>query len=135
VEGPWRGCFATSAVSERVRYELDWSSACGFGPFAYHRGGRDRGKLPGAGTILRCGRERSVEGLTTAASLLLAAAVGICVALSRWVIAIGATVLVLIVLRAVSRIERWFVERRRQIEELSLTMHGLVVNRSECMWS
>ena len=60
----------------------------------------------GAGTILRRGSGGGVEGLTTAASLLLAAAVGICVALSLWVAAVGATVLALIVLRAVSYVDR-----------------------------
>jgi putative Mg2+ transporter-C (MgtC) family protein len=68
----------------------------------------------GAGTILRRGADGSrvgVEGLTTAASLLLAAAVGICVALSLWVAAVGTTVLALIVLRALSGIERWLEEQ------------------------
>jgi putative Mg2+ transporter-C (MgtC) family protein len=71
----------------------------------------------GAGTILRRGPDRGVEGLTTAASLLLAASVGICVALSQWVAAVGTTALVLIVLRAVSSVERWFAERHRQTGE------------------
>ena len=54
----------------------------------------------GAGTIIRTHREASqVEGLTTAASLLLAATIGICVALSQWIVAIGLTLLVLLVLR------------------------------------
>jgi putative Mg2+ transporter-C (MgtC) family protein len=41
----------------------------------------------GAGTILRRGSGREIEGLTTAASLLLAAAVGVAVALSQLVLA------------------------------------------------
>lgn len=67
----------------------------------------------GAGTILRRGPRDGVEGLTTAASLLLAAAVGICVAMSLWVAAVGTTVLALIVLRAVSYVQRWLENRDR----------------------
>jgi putative Mg2+ transporter-C (MgtC) family protein len=70
----------------------------------------------GAGTILRRGREQGVEGLTTAASLLLAAAVGVCTSLSQWVVAIGTTILVLIVLRGVSRAECWLSEHRAKLE-------------------
>jgi putative Mg2+ transporter-C (MgtC) family protein len=59
----------------------------------------------GAGTIIRHG-ERRVEGLTTAASLLFSAGVGVCVALDRWVLAAGATVMVLIILRGLGLIEK-----------------------------
>jgi putative Mg2+ transporter-C (MgtC) family protein len=51
----------------------------------------------GAGTIIRQG-EGHVEGLTTAASLLFVAGVGICVALHQLVLAAGVTVLALLVL-------------------------------------
>jgi putative Mg2+ transporter-C (MgtC) family protein len=61
----------------------------------------------GAGTILRRGRERQVEGLTTAASLLIATGIGISVAMSHMVTAIGATVIALIVLRGVRLVEGW----------------------------
>src|SRR5215471_10533637 len=48
----------------------------------------------GAGTIIR--REgTTVEGLTTAATVLFTAAVGICVASRKFVLAVGATVLAL----------------------------------------
>jgi len=67
----------------------------------------------GAGTILRRDPDGGVEGLTTAASLLLAAAVGICVATSLWVAAVGTTILALIMLRAVSHVERWLEKRDR----------------------
>jgi putative Mg2+ transporter-C (MgtC) family protein len=54
----------------------------------------------GAGTIIRNQRDgNQVEGLTTAASLLLAAAIGISVALSQFVVAVGLTLLILCVLR------------------------------------
>jgi putative Mg2+ transporter-C (MgtC) family protein len=60
----------------------------------------------GAGTVLRRGSERQVEGLTTAASLLLVAAAGMSTALELWVLAVGVTVLALVVLRGVGLIER-----------------------------
>jgi len=66
----------------------------------------------GAGTIIRRSAPRQVEGLTTAASILFAAAVGVCVALSQLVLAVGVTVLVLITLRGVGfvqhRLEQWW---------------------------
>lgn len=52
----------------------------------------------GAGTILRNRGENKIEGLTTAASLLMAAALGVGVAMNQFVLAIGATVIVLLVL-------------------------------------
>lgn len=55
----------------------------------------------GAGTIIRQRGEGHVEGLTTAASILFASGVGVSIALSKWVLAIGGTVLVLITLRLI----------------------------------
>jgi putative Mg2+ transporter-C (MgtC) family protein len=60
----------------------------------------------GAGTIIRGASGEQVEGLTTAASLLLAAAIGISTALDLWVLAVGVTLLALIVLRGGSAVER-----------------------------
>ncbi|MGD1993260.1 MAG: MgtC/SapB family protein [Anaerolineae bacterium] len=65
----------------------------------------------GAGTIIvhrgdGANPARQVEGLTTAASILFAAAVGVSVALSQWVLAIGATLLVLITLRGLGFLQR-----------------------------
>lgn len=60
----------------------------------------------GAGTIIRSGAGRGVEGLTTAASLLLAAAVGIAVALSQFLLAAGATIIALVTLTGIQMIER-----------------------------
>ena len=59
----------------------------------------------GAGTIIRGGSDR-VKGLTTAASLLFVAAVGICVALSKLVLAVGVTIIALLTLRGVAYAER-----------------------------
>jgi putative Mg2+ transporter-C (MgtC) family protein len=66
----------------------------------------------GAGTIFRRSKSEQVEGLTTAAALLLCAALGICVAADRFVLAAGVTALALIVLRALSIIERRFEGRK-----------------------
>jgi putative Mg2+ transporter-C (MgtC) family protein len=67
----------------------------------------------GAGTIIRRSSTRQVEGLTTAASILFAAAVGVCAALSQLVLAGGVTALVLITLRGVGYVEQWLEQRRR----------------------
>ncbi len=61
----------------------------------------------GAGTIIRRQRgEEHVEGLTTAASLLMAAAIGAAVALTQTAVALGTTALVYVTLRALGGIER-----------------------------
>jgi putative Mg2+ transporter-C (MgtC) family protein len=63
----------------------------------------------GAGTIIRNHRDSGqVEGLTTAASLLLAAAIGISVALAQFVLALGLTILILLVLRVLGYVENRF---------------------------
>ena len=49
--------------------------------------------------------------LTTAASILFAAAVGVCVALSQLVLAVGVTVLVLVTLRGLGFVEHWLGQR------------------------
>ncbi|MFO1500305.1 MAG: MgtC/SapB family protein [Verrucomicrobiota bacterium] len=60
----------------------------------------------GAGTVI-FDRQRSVaQGLTTAASLLAVAPIGVAVAVHRYFLAAGATLIVLIVLRGVSRLEQ-----------------------------
>ena len=53
------------------------------------------------------------KGLTTAASILFAAAVGVCLALSQLVLAVGVTALVLVTLRGVGRAEKWLEQRWR----------------------
>ena len=60
----------------------------------------------GAGTIFRHPKKQHVEGITTAASLLFSGAIGICVALRQFVLAVAVTLLTLIVLRGVEFIER-----------------------------
>lgn len=69
----------------------------------------------GAGTIIfRSGKE-SVEGLTTAASILFAAAIGITVALNQFVMAAILTLMVIIILFALGYIERWIKKLRERI--------------------
>ncbi len=60
----------------------------------------------GAGTIIRRGSAERVKGLTTAASLLFVASVGICVALSKLILAVGVTVIALLTLRGVAYAEK-----------------------------
>jgi putative Mg2+ transporter-C (MgtC) family protein len=66
----------------------------------------------GAGTIIRNREEGDVAGLTTAASLLFAAAVGISVAMAQWVLAVGSTVLVLLTLRVLPVFESRFLRKK-----------------------
>lgn len=68
----------------------------------------------GGGAILREGA--NVRGLTTAASLWLAAAIGLAVGLRHWLGAVGVTILGLIVLWLVKYFEREALPRRRMLE-------------------
>mgnify|MGYP006290842599 CR=1 FL=1 len=67
----------------------------------------------GAGTIIQRGRSERIEGLTTGASLLFAAALGVCVAVDLFLLAVGSTALGLLVLLVLGRLEKW-LEKRRQ---------------------
>jgi putative Mg2+ transporter-C (MgtC) family protein len=57
----------------------------------------------GAGTIFRKRDGGTIEGLTTAASLLLVAAIGIVVALGQMLLAVLVTLVTLVMLRSVAR--------------------------------
>ncbi|MCS4233267.1 putative Mg2+ transporter-C (MgtC) family protein [Stenotrophomonas sp. BIGb0135] len=59
-----------------------------------------------AGTILRGTRDDQVSGLTTASSLIMSAAIGIAVGIGEYVIAIGVSILCLIVLAVFSRVAK-----------------------------
>lgn len=65
----------------------------------------------GAGTILQREREGRVEGLTTSASLLAVAAIGIAVALRLFVLAAATTGIILLVNRALNWFEIWLNKR------------------------
>lgn len=58
----------------------------------------------GAGTIIR-GEQGNVRGLTTAASLLFSAAIGVAVALNQFVLAVALTFLILIILGGLRLLE------------------------------
>lgn len=60
----------------------------------------------GAGAIFRRSGGNSVSGLTTAASLLMVAAIGISAGLHSYILAFGATALTMIVLLVLARFER-----------------------------
>jgi len=68
----------------------------------------------GAGTIIRQRSDGDVKGLTTAASLLFSSVIGITVALSQWVVAIGATFMALVILRLVPILERLLIRKKKQ---------------------
>ncbi len=71
----------------------------------------------GAGTIIRLDREERVEGLTTAASILFMSAIGITVALDLMYLAVGATLLVLIINRGVGILSKvWIGKGKRSIK-------------------
>lgn len=63
----------------------------------------------GAGTIFRDADRNVARGLTTAASMLVVAPIGVAVAAERYVLAAGTTALVFIVLRGLN----WFEIRAR----------------------
>lgn len=67
----------------------------------------------GAGTIFRKTASEQVQGLTTAASILLCAAVEISVALRQFALAVGVTLLALIVLRGLTSVETWMTKKKR----------------------
>lgn len=64
----------------------------------------------GAGTIIFKSQQESVEGLTTAASILFVSAIGITVALAQYAMAIILTVAVILILFALGFIEN-FISR------------------------
>ena len=65
----------------------------------------------GAGTIIQ--RKRDVHQLTTAASIWATAAIGMAAGVGAWLLAIGATILVWVVLAVIRRFEP---EKRRSAE-------------------
>jgi putative Mg2+ transporter-C (MgtC) family protein len=65
----------------------------------------------GAGTIIYHRSEKAIEGLTTAASILFAVGIGVCVGLLQFTLAIGVTILALITLRGLPRITQWLTDR------------------------
>jgi len=66
----------------------------------------------GAGAILKLTQEQQIHGLTTAAGIWLAAAVGIAVGVGRSGTAMLATVLAILILSAAGWIEQRYCQRR-----------------------
>lgn len=69
----------------------------------------------GAGTIIFRSGEKVVEGLTTAASILFAAAIGITVALDQFLMGSVLTLMVIVILFALGYIEGWIREYRERL--------------------
>ena len=61
----------------------------------------------GAGTIIRQKTADRVYGLTTAASILVVAGIGVCVALGQYILAIGVTGLVWVILKGLHNVEAY----------------------------
>lgn len=66
----------------------------------------------GTGTIFRRRDSEEVQGLTTAAALLMSSGIGVAVALRQFLLAVAVIVLVAIVLRLVGALERGLHEAR-----------------------
>lgn len=66
----------------------------------------------GAGTIILRQEKEQVEGLTTAAAILLAGAVGICVGMHLYILATGISILSLIVMSGLRFVDRWIIRKR-----------------------
>jgi putative Mg2+ transporter-C (MgtC) family protein len=64
----------------------------------------------GAGTIFRDSDEARKKGLTTAASLLATAPIGLAIALNRYVVACGVALLALFILRTLHRLEDRYID-------------------------
>jgi putative Mg2+ transporter-C (MgtC) family protein len=59
----------------------------------------------GAGIIFVSGKENEVRNMTTAASIWVTAAIGVAVGLERYILAIGTTLLVLVILRVIPSVD------------------------------
>jgi putative Mg2+ transporter-C (MgtC) family protein len=68
----------------------------------------------GAGTIFSRRGEDSIAGITTAASLLMVAILGVVVGFRFYLLASAATVLTLFVLLAQRHIERWLASKKQE---------------------
>lgn len=69
----------------------------------------------GAGTIIFRRGDEIVEGLTTAASILFAAAIGIAVALDQFLMGAALTLMVIMILYALGFLENWIEKFRKHL--------------------
>jgi putative Mg2+ transporter-C (MgtC) family protein len=65
----------------------------------------------GAGTILKSAGEERVQYLTSAATILLSAGVGITVALQQYILAVGLTLLVYIINKGIRGFEKYYKKK------------------------
>ena len=70
----------------------------------------------GAGNILKLSEERDIQGLTTAAGILMTAAIGVAVGLGSLGVAILSTLFALVILAFAVQLEE-YVEKRRAAKE------------------
>lgn len=68
----------------------------------------------GAGTIILRKQKAVVEGLTTAASILFASAIGIGVALGKMYLSAGLTLMVLAILVVLGYVEQWISDMQQR---------------------
>ena len=73
----------------------------------------------GAGTIIFHKKQGFVEGLTTAASVFMVAAIGMTVALEAYFLAVGVTFGAILILVGAGRFEKRYVETRNDQDEES----------------
>tara|TARA_R110000850_G_scaffold78062_2_gene169089 strand:+ start:107 stop:583 length:477 start_codon:yes stop_codon:yes gene_type:complete len=70
----------------------------------------------GAGTILKTADGTDIKYLTTSATILMASAIGMSVALKQYVLAAGATLLILVINRLFSYIGNAIAKKREEAE-------------------
>jgi putative Mg2+ transporter-C (MgtC) family protein len=68
----------------------------------------------GAGTIMRRASSETIEGLTTAASILMGTSIGIYVGLSQYIVAVGVTVVAVLVLHQLHAFTRRLKQKTQQ---------------------
>lgn len=77
----------------------------------------------GAGTILKSVNGQDVKYLTTSATILMASAIGMSVALKQYILAIGATVIILIINRVMDYLSM-LISRRSNFHEKARQSHS-----------
>lgn len=80
----------------------------------------------GAGTIMANQKARNVQGLTTAAGLWAVAAIGLVVGAGYLVIAVAATLMILLVLAIFVRLDVLLLKQRRSLYTIHITMKNTV---------
>ncbi len=70
----------------------------------------------GAGTIIFRNQKTSVEGLTTAASILFVSAIGITIAVDEIGMALILTIIVIIILQSLQYVEKWIDKFRSKTD-------------------